>query len=279
MGILEQLLSKPKIERVKAWCKKAFNLLVIAARDIMDQRSYDTYDYDYYQARYDLPNKRIYGEGKYAYPIMILASQVMKVDNYNKKIEIDEIKKFFVKNFGNEETNQLLRVLKDALNKRYRLDVICHRLQESMGYSYRIHIYHFLYKIARADGEITLKEERLIEEVAKLLGINQRGRTSIRAMFGKFMASSEYGDTNYQWHSSSKRKSKPYAPNSNNYAILGLTKDASFEDVKAAHREKAMEFHPDRVAHLGEGHMRIAEEKFQEIQQAYERLKKRYDKA
>lgn len=51
------------------------------------------------------------------------------------------------------------------------------------------------------------------------------------------------------------------------YAILGVSKDASADDIKKAYRQMSKEWHPDK--HKGE---KGAEEKFKEINQAYEIL-------
>ena len=52
------------------------------------------------------------------------------------------------------------------------------------------------------------------------------------------------------------------------YKVLGITKDATDDEVKAAYRKMALKHHPDRVATLGEDVKRAAEKKFQEINNA-----------
>jgi molecular chaperone DnaJ len=51
------------------------------------------------------------------------------------------------------------------------------------------------------------------------------------------------------------------------YEILGIKKDANEQDIKRAYRKMAMEWHPDK--HKGD---KAAEEKFKEINKAYETL-------
>lgn len=58
------------------------------------------------------------------------------------------------------------------------------------------------------------------------------------------------------------------------YALLGITADATDQEVKKAYRKKAAEFHPDKVqgAGLSEAFIKFAKEQFQEISNAYETI-------
>lgn len=56
----------------------------------------------------------------------------------------------------------------------------------------------------------------------------------------------------------------------NPYEVLGLQPGASIEEVKKAYRQLAGKYHPDKVTHLGEEFQKLAEERFKQIQQAYQ---------
>ncbi len=56
------------------------------------------------------------------------------------------------------------------------------------------------------------------------------------------------------------------------YQILGVSRNASQQEIKSAFRKQAQRYHPDRVSHLGEEFQQLAKEKFQKIQKAYEIL-------
>ena len=57
------------------------------------------------------------------------------------------------------------------------------------------------------------------------------------------------------------------------YEILGIDSSASGEEIQAAYKARMREYHPDKVAHLGEELQKVAHHKAVEIQQAYEQLR------
>jgi DnaJ-domain-containing protein 1 len=56
------------------------------------------------------------------------------------------------------------------------------------------------------------------------------------------------------------------------YRILGVAEGASKEDIKAAYKKLAAQYHPDKVQHLGKEFQEMAHKKFVAIQRAYDRL-------
>ena len=56
------------------------------------------------------------------------------------------------------------------------------------------------------------------------------------------------------------------------YTLFKLSPDASQAEIDARYKELAKDYHPDRVAHLGEDLRKVAHEKMIEIQHAYDVL-------
>ena len=73
--------------------------------------------------------------------------------------------------------------------------------------------------------------------------------------------------------SSRARMSASEGP-SDPYEILGIAPSASREAIQAAYKARMNEYHPDKVAHLGEDLQKLAHRKALEIQQAYQQLRR-----
>ncbi|OGR09776.1 MAG: hypothetical protein A2097_08530 [Desulfobacula sp. GWF2_41_7] len=58
------------------------------------------------------------------------------------------------------------------------------------------------------------------------------------------------------------------------YVILDIKPGASKKEITAAYKEAVKKYHPDKLSHLGEEFSSLANEKFLEIQKAYDTLMK-----
>ncbi len=58
------------------------------------------------------------------------------------------------------------------------------------------------------------------------------------------------------------------------YDILGIRAGASKEEITVAYKKAVKKYHPDKLSHLGEEFSSLANEKFLEIQRAYDALMK-----
>lgn len=56
------------------------------------------------------------------------------------------------------------------------------------------------------------------------------------------------------------------------YDLLGVSKGASQDEIRRAYRKLIVKYHPDKVDHLGDEFRVLAEQRFKEIQEAYQEL-------
>lgn len=72
----------------------------------------------------------------------------------------------------------------------------------------------------------------------------------------------------------SSQRNGPKSPTKNvdPYTLFKLQPGASQAEIDARYKELAKDYHPDRVAHLGEDLRAVAHEKMIEIQRAYDAL-------
>ncbi len=186
--------------------------------------------------------------GDFAVSLLALTAAIMKADGSVKKSELDYVKRFYVQNFGETAAKQYVKMLGEIIKKDIPVDDVARQIGTYMDYSSKLQLLHYLFGIALADGNADKTEISLIEHISALMGIYAADLKSIKAMFVKDSDAA--------------------------YKILGISSDASDEEVKKAFREMAKKFHPDKVSHLGEDVKKAAEEKFRKINEAYETIKK-----
>lgn len=186
--------------------------------------------------------------GDFILTVLVLSAAVMKADKVVKKSELDFVKKFLLTNFGEEQTRESLLVLKDLLEKDIPLDEVCQQIKYNMNNALKLQVIHYLYGIAASDGEIHKSEIETIEQIAIKIGLTAREHNSVRSMFVEETDSA--------------------------YEILGVSKSASNDEIKKAYRSMAIKHHPDKVANMGKDIESAAKDKFQSINQAWEKIKK-----
>lgn len=182
--------------------------------------------------------------------LMALSASVMKADGKVLKIELDFVKRFFTSQFGNRFTGEHLQILKNFLDSdKIPLQEICADIRTRMPSEVRVQLIHYLFSIAKADGDVALAEMNIIQKIATMLGVSAVEFESVKNMF--------------------------YRNVDSDYKILGVESSVTDEEIKKAYRKMAISFHPDKVATMGEEYQKGAKEKFQQIQDAYEAIKKR----
>ena len=85
--------------------------------------------------------------------LIVLIACVMKADGQVKKSEVNYIKPFLLKNFGEEGALSALQLLKELLEKDIDPIAVSKQIAQYVNYSTRLEIVHLLLDLAVADGE------------------------------------------------------------------------------------------------------------------------------
>lgn len=195
--------------------------------------------------------------------LLSLCSLVIKANGRVTQTELDFVRLQFVRLYGKERANEVFRSFNELIKNR-AIDAtrVAIYVRVRTTYETRLQILYFLFGIAQSDGQISEDEVQQIRQIAYHFAINHTDFESIRAMFG-----SSQNDSNNPQNTTPNALVKAYA-------ILGLQPNATAEEVKQAYRNKAKKYHPDRVITEDAAIKKGAEEKFKQVQEAYELISK-----
>ena len=76
--------------------------------------------------------------------ILVLIASVMKADGHVKRSELDVVKQFLLKNYGEESGKEALQMLKKLLESNIEPSTVSEQIRDNVNYSTRLTILHFL---------------------------------------------------------------------------------------------------------------------------------------
>lgn len=185
--------------------------------------------------------------GDFIVSLLVLIAAVMKADQRVMKSELTFVKNYLNQSFGEDETGEMLRILRSVLKQNIPLKDVTAQINSKMDYSSRLQLMHLIFGIALSDGSVLQSEVMQLEQIGIDLGISEADVNSLKGMF---------------------IKSTGWA-----YDVLEVSADASNEEIKKKYRQMALKNHPDKVAYLGEEIRKRSGEKFQKIYEAWEVIK------
>lgn len=156
---------------------------------------------------------------------------------------------------------------KEAFARRYDLRQLFLEIQIQMAF---------------CDGHVSDAEKALLKQVSKYLGFAE---THFLFLLKRYQAEFEFrrsqasGRSQHQHQQQGGRQSAPQDNGLNRakaLAVLGLSEGANEREIKKAYRKLMSQHHPDKLVSQGlpKHMMEVAKRKSQDIQSAYEYLKK-----
>jgi DnaJ like chaperone protein len=196
----------------------------------------------------------------FRFALLVMASYIIRADGKIMHSEMEYVRAFLRQNFGEEaekEGNDILLRLFEQRKEMERnnpnafintIRQCAAQLANALTYEQRLQLLAFLCGIARADGQVSPEEIDALKEVARYMQMQDAEVDSLLNLGGDSLEEA--------------------------YKVLEISPDATDQEVRTAYRQLALKHHPDRVATLGEDVKKAAEEKFQQINNAKEKIYK-----
>lgn len=196
----------------------------------------------------------------FLFSMMVLASYIIRADGKIMHSEMEFVRNFLRVNFGESAVSQGEQIMLKMFEQQKQMNArnpsafkttiqeCCAQIAANMDYSQRLQLLDFLARIAQSDGRVINEEINALREVASYMRLSA---SEVDSMLN--LKSDSLEDA---------------------YKVLEISPDATDDEVRKAYRNMALKHHPDKVATLGEDVRKAAEQKFQKINEAKERIYK-----
>jgi len=215
------------------------------------------------------PGKVVYGkqaqkELAFITSLILLLTGIARADGEVTPQEVQTIKRFFREQLGyrGAEYTVIERIINESIHRKVNLEETCWQIKSRATYEERLFLVSLGYQVALSDGWLRQEEEKYIQQASFLLDIEEYDYVMIKNTYRGYR---ETGG--YQRNQSVKQEAlEPYQ-------VLGVVPTCSNEELQKAYRNMASKYHPDKVSHLGKEFIDLANKKFTQIQEAYQRIK------
>lgn len=186
--------------------------------------------------------------------IVSLMAKLSGADGHISPEEVQIVKEFLLNTMklDKQAMVEAIAIFNDAKSSPSSFDYFAESL--ALGFEEKpdvlTDVLDLLFSIAISDGVLSAEEELLLLEAEAIFGLKGPA-------FHHFKSES----------STSHRSKEEYY-----LSILGLSQEATKEQIKIQYKRLVLKFHPDRVHHLGDEFIQEAESKMKEINRAYSYL-------
>jgi DnaJ like chaperone protein len=164
------------------------------------------------------------------------------------------------------EPEKTREIFKEIFNEQKEfndnIEALAHNLKNLIARDQQkqIQMMGFLIQLAFIDGEMSKSEEEILITIAEAMQFDPEIYHNIFSQFEEMM----------------KNYKSPQTTLKDAYAVLGVNENDSLESIKKAYRKLVREYHPDIIKAQGkdENYLKEATAKTQEINSAYEMIKK-----
>ncbi len=200
---------------------------------------------------------------RFVYLLVHILVKIAQSDGHFTRAELNTILQFFQHNlrYSQDQMYWVKQLIKDAREAEIDTDELLTEFRNSFAYEPRLILLELVYQIIYTKQPPVQSELELARRIAAFLQISSYDQRTCEA---------KYTYRQYQETANSA------ASEERCYAVLGLESGADFAEIKKAYRKLSMQYHPDKVAHLGDEFKGVAEEKMKEINGSYDYFQKKF---
>jgi DnaJ like chaperone protein len=202
-----------------------------------------------------------------------LGARMVQADREDSGQKIKYMYKNFERYFPEHHVN-LRDSLRYATKYPVKIKSVGKWLHSRLDYKQRLQVMYFLMGMSYVDGTLNMNELLILQEMKEVLEISPKDFQSMRSMYD------QKNERKREEKKQQERKERPVPEYKKKSAlklsseILGVSEQASMDEVKKAYRSLVKLHHPDRFATDSIEQQNIANERFLEIQKAYEVFEK-----
>ncbi len=195
--------------------------------------------------------------------LVAMLCKMAKGDRTITKDDIEVIDNFFINifNLSHDERKKAIDIFRNTKETDTPFEVYArefHRKHKDKKELLEA-VLDLLIRVAFADGELSAEEEILLNQAATIFKVDL-------TQYQEYQSTYNEKETT----STTDRKERHYAK------VLGLQDDITPDKVKSSYRKLAVQYHPDKVSHLGSKIREVAEIEMKKFNEAYEYFQKKY---
>ena len=195
-----------------------------------------------------------------------------------KKDPLDHQQKLYLlKKEISEKTKSSINfseLLKTLMEKDVRVKHVAKWANFRLTPQEREDLLYFLIHISYVDGKLISSEHEILQDIANLFDISPKQFQRMIAIQKQRILRERAKNDQRQREQQKKTRSfvSRKSQKEKAFEILGISPHASMEEIKKVYRQLVKKYHPDRYAGKEESVIEMAQSRFIEIQQAYERI-------
>lgn len=214
----------------------------------------------------------------YVRTLVLYLSGAARADGRLTPGKVETIRRFFRDQLGyrGARFGLVSRLVDESFREAVDLPRVCAAIAARTVYEERLYLVQLAFRVFVADGELSAPEEAYAGRAARFLEIGERDLAAIAGPFLRFRAGSASADG----REAGPGRGAGFEPGlgagvlPDPYEVLGVHPASSDEEVRRAYRSLANKYHPDKVLHLGQEFIDLANRKFTMISLAYEAVRR-----